>query len=178
MPPRHHFQRPTKELSALFAETQHTSDRVAAVACAAFVDDMLGVALSARFVRLGKEWEDRIFTGPSAPLATFSSKIRLGFALGLYGPLTCADLDLIRNIRNAFAHTADPIKFVDPEITKTCNRLTTPHRAAKGALLLKNKSRRRSKLLYVFTAQYIVLGMMELLQNIPPSRPSFHASLP
>jgi hypothetical protein len=99
----------------MFAETGNASDRVAAVACAAFLDDSLGAALSARFVRLGKGWEDRIFSGGTAPLGTFSAKIRLGYALALFRPSTQKDLDLIRTIRNAFAHTASPVFFSDAE---------------------------------------------------------------
>jgi hypothetical protein len=109
---------------ALFAEMAHVSDRVAAIACAAFLDGALMTALAARFVRMGKEWRDRIFSGAAAPLGTFSGKIRLGYALALYGPLTYRDLEIIRQIRNDFAHTAAPLTFDDPEIAEKCGRLT------------------------------------------------------
>jgi hypothetical protein len=41
-------------------------------------------------------------------LGTFSSKIVVAYALELIGPVTRADLDLIRFLRNEFAHPAFP----------------------------------------------------------------------
>jgi hypothetical protein len=44
-----------------------------------------------------------------APLATFSAKIRLAYALSIFGSSTRDDLDTIREIRNAFAHSTRPL---------------------------------------------------------------------
>jgi hypothetical protein len=52
----------------------------------------------------------------------------MGYALGIYGPLTRKDLDTIRGVRNSFAHTALPIGFGDGEVIKKCKELTTPER--------------------------------------------------
>jgi mannitol operon repressor len=119
MPPRDHFEGTPDQVMAMFREITSATDRVAAVACAAFLDDTLGAALAAHFVRLTKKWEDRIFSGATAPLGTFSAKTRIGYVLGLYGPLTCDDLETIRSIRNDFAHQAGPISFDEPEIIKS-----------------------------------------------------------
>lgn len=69
-----------------------------------------------------KEGPSDLF-GSGAPLRDFSSKIKMGFALGLYGPQTKADLDAIREVRNAFAHTMEPIDFDTPEVVNVCNRI-------------------------------------------------------
>jgi hypothetical protein len=111
MPPRDHFEGTPEQIEAMFIEMGSVSDRVAAVCCLAFLDDSLGAALAARFVRLGREWEDRIFGGANGPLSTFSAKIRLGYALAILGPATYKDLDIMRSVRNDFAHTAGPISF-------------------------------------------------------------------
>src|SRR3954454_7086444 len=39
-----------------------------AIACAAILDDALRVLISARLIKLGKDWDERIFGDPSAPL--------------------------------------------------------------------------------------------------------------
>jgi len=134
MPARDVLDEKPERLLALFKEIQHATDRVAAISAAAFLDDSLGAALSARFVRLGKEWEDRVFSRQGAPLGTLSAKITMGFALGLYGPQTRADLNTIRSVRNDFAHTADPISFADEGIAAKCKKLTSPERLDKDPI--------------------------------------------
>jgi hypothetical protein len=61
------------------------------------------------------EYEDAL-TDNSGPLNTFHQKITLGRALRLYGPDTQHNLDYIRAIRNAFAHSHAPISFETKEI--------------------------------------------------------------
>ena len=84
----------------------------------------------ARFVRLGKDREDAIFSGSGAPLSTLSSKIIMGHALGLFGPLTRKDLDIVRSVRNLFAHTALPVSFINLELDGKCKKLSSPERLA------------------------------------------------
>jgi hypothetical protein len=93
MPPLDILEEGPTQLNALFKEVQHASDRVAAISATAFLDDSLRVVLRSRFISMGRDWEDRIFSGLGAPLATLSSKIIMGYALGIYGPLTRKDLD-------------------------------------------------------------------------------------
>lgn len=127
MPPRKHFEGTIAHIASVFTETLHVSDRVAAISCAALLDDTLGAAIAARFIKMGKDWEDRIFIDHNAPLGTFASKIVVGYAMGLFGPLTRANLDRIRSIRNDFAHSAAPVSFDAPVISNKCNQLTVLH---------------------------------------------------
>jgi hypothetical protein len=145
-----------RRIQALFEEMQNANDRVAAVSSAAWVDDTLAAALSTRFVKMGKTWTDRVFDGAGAPLGTFSAKIVIGYALGLFGPLTRTDLDTIRSIRNDFAHNAGPLLFTQPDIAAKCAKLTTPSRAGFGmGAAFSLESPPGPKALYVRTAQYI-----------------------
>jgi hypothetical protein len=176
MPPRDHFEGSREQVAVLFDEMHHVSDRVAAVSCASFVDDTLGAAIAARFVRLGRQWEKKVFSGADAPLGTLSAKIRLGFALGLYGPRTCADLDIIRSVRNDFAHTAGPILFTDPEIKAKCRRFTTPQRLTMG-LATPFIGQTGPKALYVQTAQQISSYLIGAIRAVPLQRPSFPDAL-
>lgn len=133
MPPRDHFEGASfEQIEELFHELHNVSDRVTAITCAAFLDDMLGAALLDRFVKLGATWKDRIFNSPNAPLSSFYSKAVTGYALGLFGALTYGDLDIIRHVRNQFAHTATPVQFKDEGIAQLCSKLTTPNRINLG----------------------------------------------
>jgi hypothetical protein len=55
-------------------------------------------------------------------LGTFSSKIVVAYALELIGPVTRADLDLIRFLRNEFAHSRIPFKFTTEEVRAICDK--------------------------------------------------------
>jgi hypothetical protein len=127
-----HFNARGQHLVGLFGEIQNASDRVAGISAAAFVDDTLARTIAAHFIELDEKLQERIFEGPSSPLGSFSAKIAIGYAIGLYGPLTCEDLDIIRSIRNTFAHTAAPTSFDDPSIQAKCEQLKTPVRSPPG----------------------------------------------
>lgn len=109
----------------LFAELNNQSDRVATITAAAFFEDALERAIESKFVPLSKTKREKIFDG-QAPLSTFSAKIEIGYALGLYGVVARADLHKTRKIRNLFAHTAEPLEFSEPDIAKIASELTTP----------------------------------------------------
>jgi DNA-binding MltR family transcriptional regulator len=56
-----------------------------------------------------------LFDG-TAPLSTFSAKIKIAYAMGIIGKLTRHDLEKLREIRNAFAHSIRHLSFDLPEI--------------------------------------------------------------
>ena len=113
-----------EEFIALAGELQNVSDRVVAISCAAWLDDTLGSVLAAHLVRMGQQWLDRVFDSPTAPLGNFSSKIVIGYAMGLFGPRTRADLEIIRAVRNTFAHTPGPVLFTGAGIAEVpCDAL-------------------------------------------------------
>lgn len=56
----------------------------------------------------------------------FSNKIAVGHAMDLYGEETYTNLELVRIIRNAFAHAHIPIGFDTPEIADACALLVAP----------------------------------------------------
>jgi hypothetical protein len=84
----------------------------------ALLDDVLAERLKEFFVP-DEEAVDSIL-GIKQPLSSFSSRITMGYLLGLYGPRTRATLDQIRDIRNAFAHYHQMAHFSDPEISRVC----------------------------------------------------------
>jgi DNA-binding MltR family transcriptional regulator len=63
-----------------------------------------------------------ILIADNGPLNSFSCKIAMGYALGIYDKGMHSDLTIVRNIRNAFAHSKKLIQFdhhaVVTELTK------------------------------------------------------------
>jgi hypothetical protein len=74
---------------------------------------------------LNSEVRKRIY-GTGGALSTFSAKIVMAYAMGFIGPTVQSDLDLIRAIRNAFAHARRPMKFDIKEVKDVCARLKFP----------------------------------------------------
>jgi hypothetical protein len=56
-------------------------------------------------------------------LGTFSAKIIVAYALKLIGPISRFDLDLVRFLRNEFAHSRVPFDFKTPEVRVVCEQL-------------------------------------------------------
>jgi DNA-binding MltR family transcriptional regulator len=97
------------------------SDRGCALFSASFIDEALATLLKASLVSDNKT-DQALFNG-TAPLATFSSRISMSFYLGKLPAACRQDLEIVRRIRNEFAHRADSISFSDPAIADRCNAL-------------------------------------------------------
>jgi DNA-binding MltR family transcriptional regulator len=111
----------SKELTAgLFGE----SDRAAALIGATMLENALRELLeSGMRHNLTNEEKRAIFVGEGF-LSRFSSKIKLAYALNLITPQLRFDVDLVREIRNAFAHSVVPLEFETPEIKNVCSLLS------------------------------------------------------
>src|SRR5437879_2246907 len=92
-------------------------DRTTAIIGAAFVENILEEWLR-RFLQHGEK--------------TFRAKIKLCFTLGLIGPIAHEDFDLIRKMRNKFAHETlmhdarnqlASVSFKTPQISAWSNNL-------------------------------------------------------
>jgi hypothetical protein len=176
MPPRNHFADGIDAFVELYSEMSDASDRSVAIVGAALLDDTLGFALTYRFIALEKSWTDRLFDGADAPLGTLSAKVRMGYALRLFGSTTCADLDRVRWIRNQFAHSARRKLFTETAISDRCMQLTTPMTIPPGLGEPFPLESARSR--YLATCRHIALQMTGEINKSPPSRPSISSRLP
>src|SRR5260221_3714907 len=102
-----------------------------AVLGAVMVEHELDVLLRRKFHRRDDDtWTT--LTSENGPLRSFNAKIIAGYAFKLYDGKVKADLDVIREIRNAFAHSRKMLRFNDRLIIKKM----------VGAKLLAEKWRR------------------------------------
>jgi hypothetical protein len=91
-----------------------TNDRGAAILMATNVE----LALSLAIFRL-LDWDDTSrerLESDAGPISSFSKRILLGRALGIYGDTMQYNLDMVRQIRNAYAHSHVPITFETKEV--------------------------------------------------------------
>lgn len=83
---------------------QCSSDRSCVIVAATYLDDFLGYLFRHFLSSPSKEKEDSELFSGYGPLSTFSSKIILSYRLGLISDYEFKTLQVIRRIRNAFAH--------------------------------------------------------------------------
>ena len=111
--PRETIERVWENLERYYDEFNGENDRAVAILAAAHFENRLKDALVKKFVNQNKELQIDIF---ERSLYTFSAKINVACALGLYDQKTREGLHNVRRIRNKFAHASIPIKFEDDEI--------------------------------------------------------------
>ena len=106
-----------KNVNAFHAE----SDRGAALLSGSFVENHLGIFLKSKIKNSDKA--DALFEGAGG-LATFSQRIAIAYAFGFIGATERNDLDLIRRIRNHFAHHPLDTSFKTHEVQQRIERLS------------------------------------------------------
>jgi hypothetical protein len=98
------------ELDRLFMGLRSQGPRGVAVIIARELEDNVRQVLEANGIQVRKR-------------ATFSDAIELAFKNTLIGPKIKHDLDVIRDIRNAMAHSARALSFNTPPIEVMCRSL-------------------------------------------------------
>jgi hypothetical protein len=110
------------DVAAIVEDARRSSDRTAAIVLASWLEQVLEQVIVGKFSRKDaatiKNMQDR-----GGALSSFFGKIYLGYALGLYEEDILSNLEIIRKIRNAFAHAAVAITFDTPEIAAEGARL-------------------------------------------------------
>lgn len=113
------------EAEAYFNELMTANDRTAALIAGAALDGAMVELLRRHFI-VELEPEDFVatFYGQNAMLGSFANRTRLCYLVGLISARMRKDLDTIRHVRNAFAHTVTPLSFSHPLVTAECANLT------------------------------------------------------
>ncbi len=107
------------DFEAIEKEVEDASDRSAAIVVAAVIDRYLEWAILEALDRKDDKTR-RNLTSNGGALDGFFSKIHLAYAMGLINRQKRNELDLIRRIRNTFAHSAKNITFDTSSITEEC----------------------------------------------------------
>ena len=124
-------------------------DRGTALIVAAWVDDALEAVIRSRF-RPDKPLADDLLR-PDGPLGSFSARIKLAYMLDLLEHLARKDLDLIRKIRNDFAHARSDLRFTTPSIRDRCRELHGAKACEAGGLMLRSPKQK-----FIATAYFLV----------------------
>jgi hypothetical protein len=104
------------------------NDRGAAILASTLLDNALRYVIWRRMTEAFYKFsgaEEKYFTNDGM-LSTFDAKITFSETLGIFGLETRHNLDIIKRVRNVFAHAAIPITFATPEIAASCDTLKVP----------------------------------------------------
>jgi hypothetical protein len=105
-----------KELDAI------GNDRGYCLLVVSTLENNLDEVIDRHIVDFNKEDYDAFFDGNGAA-GSLSRKIALLQAFKVIGPITRRNLNIVREIRNAFAHGKIPITFETPEVKALCEEL-------------------------------------------------------
>jgi DNA-binding MltR family transcriptional regulator len=103
-----------QSLRAAVARFTKQADRGAALVAAAWVDDALEARLRAA-IKPDKKMVDDLFRADGL-LGSFSARTKLAYLLDLIEAAERRDLDIIRGIRNDFAHSRGDLRFTERSI--------------------------------------------------------------
>jgi len=136
-----------------FEEFQKETPRAAVILSGAFLDNLLRELIGSFMIDNTKIVDELLGTEnvSEAPLSSFSARIKTAYCLGLISKSEYDDLNLIKKIRNRFAHKLHGYTFDDQEIIMWCNSLLTP-KFFKEAIPIVDKSHRDR---YVFTVSML-----------------------
>lgn len=121
---------PLNDWQGFFENFQNESPRAAIIMGAAFLDAQLR-ELIANFLIDEKNVVEELLGNDDKgerPLSSFSSRTKTAYCLGLISRDEYEDLNIIRKIRNRFAHRLHDISIDDDKIKGWCHSLQTPKR--------------------------------------------------
>jgi DNA-binding MltR family transcriptional regulator len=104
-------------------------------------------------------WEELL--NESGPLRSFYSKIILGYAMGLYDEKIQHDLNIIRTIRNAFAHSKKILTFDDKLIIGEILRAHNVRKRDKK-WLQKSPTPDSARTFYITICYSVAIKLMQL----------------
>lgn len=158
---RHVIRKPMSRNDVLdtFTEYQKLDDRSAVIFAAAVIEVGLERLIRARMRKLGSDDYNALFSG-TGPLASFSAKTRIAYALEFIGPATRHDLAIINEIRNVFAHAPRKITLKNKSVWDRllCLKIVSASRKAQMQYPLPGKSTRKREMVLALAGYACMLG--------------------
>lgn len=135
----YNFKLKMPDSDAFLAELVGESDRAAVILASSQLDDLLANAIAMRMsesmdIQVGDM--ETIFR-PSGPLGTFSARAEIANLFGIIDNETYAQLAILREMRNACAHSKHAITFKDPLLRNVAIHLFKPNGSTPRAFAEK-----------------------------------------
>lgn len=147
---------PTPSYVRAMAEINNQTARGAAIAGTAYLDLLLRSVLEKK-MRPYAQLQDLLFEN-RGPLQDFSSRIQIAFAFHVIGSGAYIDLCILRDIRNAFAHSVEPLDFDRHDIAAKCENLWYPRRIQYA----NSPAPKTPRELFIRAIEFLVDGLIEI----------------
>lgn len=141
-------------------------DRAAALVASTLLEHALEEAISGHFAPIDPNDIRRLFEGDNereGTLGSFYAKIWLAYALGVFGKQILDDLNMIRHIRNVFAHSPIDVTFDTPDIGGACQfhfiDMLFPRDSSGGGIIGARPDTPRHIFLYVASMLSSILSV-------------------
>jgi DNA-binding MltR family transcriptional regulator len=131
------FQDELNRVNRVLREFFKENDRAAAVLVAAEIDRVILKMLESFMLPARKASSP--FLGRDAPLEAFAVRIELLYRIGLIPPVMHHDLQLIRKIRNKFAHGPTGLDFDQSPVKELATKLVAGRHEEEKMLSLSKK---------------------------------------
>jgi DNA-binding MltR family transcriptional regulator len=112
---------PPADVKLILDNLDKESDRSAALVASSLLDTTLERVLRHSMTRKDRELNNQLFQ-QRGPLGDFYSKVIIANAFGVISEKMAAELNIIRNIRNVFAHATSSLSFETEEIAAEIKR--------------------------------------------------------
>lgn len=106
--------------NSILKELTESSDRSKVILGSAILEELLERLLKKYFISSNENYYKNHFES-SGFLSSFSSKVNLSYMLGLISKELYEDLEIIRNLRNKFAHMITQSSLSDQNALSLCN---------------------------------------------------------
>ena len=169
-----------RDPASIAAELQGESDRAMVILVGTVIDDTLTHALAQRMIFMPNDKQLRHIFRPDGPLGTFSAKTELSYLFGFIDEITKAQLDDIRELRNACAHSHQEISFSNNALANVARRLFQPQGVIPQPGETAHEIREAFLQEFVFIVRILVTGSRERgialvrdnLRRLYPGEPS------
>ena len=111
----------SKDMRGFLEELGHETDRAAAILGAALLDELIYQLICAFLIDDAEEVQN--LTDTERPLGAFGARIRAAYCMGLITKEIFKDLNVIKLIRNLFAHRLHGLSFSEESIANECAKL-------------------------------------------------------
>lgn len=146
----------TENLNKFLKEFQKETDRATAILGVCYLDKTIENLLTKFFIPNSKFIEKYIIGNSlTTAIDTFSKKIRLAYGLGLLREEEYNDLEIIRDIRNDFAHKLHGLSFETQSIKDKSFNLKIAQATIGGPLL---KAKFKDSSLFRYKLSVVVIG--------------------
>lgn len=116
-----------QQWSNFFRVLKSESDRGSTILASIWIENLLERKLQALFTKGNSRNRQRLYD-LNGPFSSFASKILAAYTIGWIDSDVFHDLELLRKIKNKFAHTIDFEHFEDVEVKKLINEFRIPHK--------------------------------------------------